>query len=114
VPIYEYQCEKCGHQLEVLQSISDQPLCDCPACHEPSLNKLISSTNFQLKGTGWYVTDFRDKAKPSNQPANSSDSNKSNNTSETAATDTVKSPDKPTDKSSNSTDSSDKNTGTSS
>jgi putative FmdB family regulatory protein len=64
MPIYEYQCGGCGHQLEVMQKFSDEPLKACPECHQPSLNKLISSTSFQLKGTGWYVTDTRDKGKP--------------------------------------------------
>lgn len=79
MPIYEYKCEKCGHQLEVLQSISDQPLSVCPVCQEPSLNKLISSANFHLKGTGWYVTDFRDKdKKPANQANQPNQPNQSN------------------------------------
>lgn len=59
MPIYEYQCAKCGHQLEVLQKFSDEPLRRCVACGEDSLTKLISATNFQLKGGGWY------KASPS-------------------------------------------------
>lgn len=63
MPIYEYQCSICGHQLEVLQNISDQPLADCPKCHKPGLNKLISAAGFQLKGTGWYKTDYSAKGK---------------------------------------------------
>lgn len=54
MPIYEYQCAKCGHQIEVLQKVSDEPLSRCMACGEDTLNKLISATNFQLKGSGWY------------------------------------------------------------
>lgn len=61
MPIYEYQCAKCGHQLEVLQKFSDEPLRRCTACGEDSLTKLISATNFQLKGGGWY------KASPSSE-----------------------------------------------
>lgn len=64
MPIYEYVCKACGHQLEAFQKITEQPLTECPNCHKNTLNKLISSTSFQLKGTGWYVTDFRDKDKP--------------------------------------------------
>ncbi|RDI41832.1 FmdB family zinc ribbon protein [Aquicella lusitana] len=64
MPIYEYQCEACGHQLEALQKISDAPLKDCPSCHRAALNKLVSAAGFQLKGSGWYVTDYSDKKKP--------------------------------------------------
>ncbi|AAO91055.1 FmdB family zinc ribbon protein [Coxiella burnetii] len=61
MPIYEYQCEKCGEQTEVIQKINDSPVIDCPTCHEPALKRLISPAGFKLEGTGWYVTDFRDK-----------------------------------------------------
>lgn len=64
MPIYEYRCGECGLQKEFLQKISDAPLTDCPACGKPALRKLVSAAGFQLKGTGWYVTDFRDKSKP--------------------------------------------------
>jgi putative FmdB family regulatory protein len=64
MPIYEYRCGECGLQKEFLQKMSDAPLTDCPACGKPALSKLVSAAGFQLKGTGWYVTDFRDKAKP--------------------------------------------------
>lgn len=63
MPIYEYKCSACGHQLEALQKFSDAPLVECPECGKPRLQKLISSAAFQLKGSGWYVTDFRDKDK---------------------------------------------------
>ena len=59
MPIYEYQCEACGHRMEKLQKISDDPLKDCPACEEPRLNKLVSAAAFRLKGGGWYETDFK-------------------------------------------------------
>ena len=59
MPIYEYQCEACEHKFEKLQKISDDPLKDCPACHEPRLNKLVSAAGFRLKGGGWYETDFK-------------------------------------------------------
>ena len=65
MPIYEYRCDECGAQKEILQRISDAPLTVCPECGKPALKKLVSAAGFQLKGTGWYVTDFRDKgAKP--------------------------------------------------
>lgn len=65
MPIYEYQCSACGHQLEAFQQMKDPALTECPECHRTSLQKLVSAAGFQLKGTGWYATDFRNKAKPS-------------------------------------------------
>ena len=59
MPIYEYRCESCGHELEKMQKISDAPLTDCPACGQPTLKKLISAAGFRLKGGGWYETDFK-------------------------------------------------------
>ena len=61
MPIYEYQCQSCGATVEKLQKLSEPPLTDCPDCGEASLEKLVSAAGFQLKGTGWYVTDFRNK-----------------------------------------------------
>jgi putative FmdB family regulatory protein len=63
MPIYEYQCENCGHQLEAIQKMSDAPLTDCPACGKPALKKLISAAGFRLKGGGWYETDFKSGSK---------------------------------------------------
>ena len=59
MPFYEYQCHACGHRLEALQKISDEPLLYCPECGEPSLKRLISKAAFRLKGGGWYETDFK-------------------------------------------------------
>ena len=59
MPIYEYQCQACGHHLEVLQKISEDPLKDCPKCGQPQLSRLISAAGFRLKGGGWYETDFK-------------------------------------------------------
>ena len=59
MPIYEYACKECGHTLDALQKISDDPLVDCPACGNPSLRKLVSAPRFRLKGAGWYETDFK-------------------------------------------------------
>lgn len=62
MPIYEYQCDACGHQLEMLQKIAEEPARDCPSCQTPHLRRLISAAGFRLKGSGWYETDFkRDK-----------------------------------------------------
>ena len=59
MPIYEYRCAECGFQKEFLQRVSDKPLKDCPECGKPALGKLLSAAGFQLKGTGWYATDFK-------------------------------------------------------
>lgn len=59
MPFYEYQCTKCGHEEEVLQKISDDPLKKCPACGKSSMQKKVSATAFRLKGGGWYETDFK-------------------------------------------------------
>ena len=58
VPIYEYKCANCGNKLEAMQKISDEPLKICPRCHEAKLEKQISLSGFQFKGTGWYVSDY--------------------------------------------------------
>jgi putative FmdB family regulatory protein len=63
MPIYEYQCQSCGHQYEALQKISEAPLTECPACKKPELIKKISATGFRLKGVGWYETDFKSGSK---------------------------------------------------
>ena len=63
MPIYEYRCTSCGHEKEVLQKMSDAPLKECPACGKPTLTKLISAAGFQLKGSGWYATDFKGGSK---------------------------------------------------
>jgi len=59
MPIYEYRCSVCGHELEALQKFSDPPLTECPACRKASLVKRVSVAGFQLKGSGWYATDFK-------------------------------------------------------
>lgn len=63
MPIYEYQCQSCGHEHEALQKLSDQPLIQCPACSKPDLIKKISAAGVRLKGGGWYETDFKSGAK---------------------------------------------------
>ena len=74
MPIYEYRCSSCGHELEALQKISEAPLRECPACHRGDLRKKVSAAGFQLKGSGWYVTDFRNSgAKPAKGDAAKSD-----------------------------------------
>jgi putative FmdB family regulatory protein len=60
MPIYAYRCTSCGHAQDVLQKISDPVLTSCPACGAESFAKQVTAAGFQLKGSGWYVTDFRD------------------------------------------------------
>ncbi|HME62945.1 MAG TPA: zinc ribbon domain-containing protein [Candidatus Binatia bacterium] len=89
MPIYEYQCQKCG-TFETTQKITDKPLAKCPTC-KGKVRKLISNTSFQLKGTGWYITDYARKGKtdgksesPSTTPTETkSESKKSDNASKT-------------------------------
>jgi putative FmdB family regulatory protein len=64
MPIYAYRCDNCGATKDVLQKLSDAPLSVCPVCGSPTFRKQLSAPAFQLKGTGWYVTDFRDNDKP--------------------------------------------------
>jgi putative FmdB family regulatory protein len=65
MPIYEYRCGACGYQKEFLQRLSDKPLTKCPECGKRAFNKLVTAAGFQLKGTGWYATDFKNSgAKP--------------------------------------------------
>ena len=59
MPIYEYSCNECGHYLTQLQRISEEPIKYCPSCKKLGLRRLVSAGSFQLKGTGWYVTDFK-------------------------------------------------------
>ncbi|MGV8843684.1 MAG: FmdB family zinc ribbon protein [Pseudomonas sp.] len=63
MPIYDYQCSACGHQLEAIQKFSDAPRIDCPACKAPELKKQVSMPSFRLSGSGWYETDFKTGAK---------------------------------------------------
>lgn len=69
MPIYEYECAKCGHQLEVMQKMTDAPLTKCPKCKANKLSKLFSQTAVQFKGSGWYVTDYSSKGKSSESKA---------------------------------------------
>ncbi len=77
MPIYEYRCQSCGHDLEKLQRLTDDHLKDCPSCGKPDLKRLISAAGFRLKGGGWYETDFksgnkRNLADSGDKPAKSS------------------------------------------
>jgi putative FmdB family regulatory protein len=76
MPIYEYQCTACGHEMDALQKMSDAPLTECPQCHKPALQKKISAAGFRLSGSGWYETDFKSGSKK-NVSEKSSDSGSS-------------------------------------
>ncbi|MFC4159475.1 FmdB family zinc ribbon protein [Chitinimonas lacunae] len=71
MPIYEYHCSACGHRADVLQKISDAPLTNCPHCHAEAFSKQLSAAGFQLKGSGWYATDFKGGSSSSPAPTES-------------------------------------------
>ena len=85
MPIYAYRCSECGHAKDVLQKMSDPVLTECPACFAPAFTKQVTAAGFQLKGSGWYVTDFRGDGKP---PKAAEDGAKDGAKSEPAKTDT--------------------------
>lgn len=91
MPLYEYHCTHCNENTELLQKISDAPAKTCPHCNHDNLVKQISSTSFQLKGGGWYVTDFKDK-KENKATAQKTEKSEPSKTTE------AKAPDKPTTK----------------
>ena len=64
MPIYAYKCGACGHTKDVLQKIADAPLTDCPACGAAAFSKQLTAPGFQLKGSGWYATDFKNSGSP--------------------------------------------------
>ncbi|USQ12828.1 zinc ribbon domain-containing protein [Legionella lytica] len=71
MPIYEYQCTNCHHHFDLMQKISDEPVKQCPECGKDTVIKLISAAGFQLKGTGWYATDFKNKSSTSSTTSTS-------------------------------------------
>ena len=99
MPIYEYKCQSCGHELEKLQRMNDERLKDCPECGKAELHRLVSAAAFRLKGAGWYETDFKkgskknlhdsDTGKSSDTKKSSSDSGKSADTKKTESTSKV-------------------------
>lgn len=76
MPLYEYRCSACGHELEAMQKMSDAPLTVCPECGEPALKKQISAAAFRLKGGGWYETDFKNGKKKNLHDSSKADTNK--------------------------------------
>ena len=104
MPIYEYQCEKCG-TFEVTQRITERPLAKCPTC-KSKVRKLISNTSFQLKGSGWYITDYARKDKGAAKSENGSkpaSESKSDSKSETSSTTSKSNSEKPSAASSSTT-----------
>jgi putative FmdB family regulatory protein len=69
MPIYAYKCESCGHAKDVLQKISDAPLTQCPSCGADAFRKQLTAAGFQLKGSGWYATDFKGGTAAATAPA---------------------------------------------
>ncbi|WP_244816143.1 FmdB family zinc ribbon protein [Caballeronia sp. Lep1P3] len=84
MPIYAYRCASCGHEKDVLQKLSDAPLTQCPACGKDAFSKQVTAAGFQLKGSGWYVTDFRggsNNGAPAAKPGESAPSASGNSNS---------------------------------
>ena len=69
MPIYAYKCDSCGHAKDVLQKMSDDPLTKCPSCGAPTFHKQLTAAGFQLKGNGWYATDFKGGSSGTSAPA---------------------------------------------
>ena len=87
MPIYEYRCEKCGSNIEVIQKLNDAPLKRCKKCRG-KLEKTVSRTSFQLKGSGWYKTDYSPKSSPGEKDKSEKTTEKKAETKSTAATST--------------------------
>ncbi len=85
MPIYEYECAKCGHVHEIMQKMSDKPLSKCPQC-TGKLHKIVSQSSFHLKGSGWYVTDYANKSNSTTAPADNKESKKTEKKSSEKAT----------------------------
>lgn len=72
MPIYEYECSECHHKFDLMQKINDVPATQCPHCYKPTAVRLVSSSSFQLVGSGWYATDYKakeNKTAPKEKPA---------------------------------------------
>ena len=89
MPIYEYRCDSCDHELDALQKISDDPLKTCPACDAEALRRLISAPSFRLKGDGWYETDFKSDKETKRNLVDGSES-KGQGDKESKSTDAIK------------------------
>ena len=94
MPIYEYVCRSCGHELEQLQRLSDDSLTDCPECAEPQLKRKISAAGFRLSGGGWYETDFKSDGKRNLAGGEDKSASGSSASTKDSASDTSKKPSK--------------------
>ncbi|ARB91177.1 FmdB family zinc ribbon protein [Legionella longbeachae] len=91
MPIYEYQCTSCHHHFDLMQKISDDPIKQCPVCYKDTVVKLVSAAGFQLKGTGWYATDFKNKSSKSKEEGAKNDESTSTiQANDTTASNTTK------------------------
>ncbi|MFW8566564.1 FmdB family zinc ribbon protein [Orrella sp. 11846] len=97
MPIYAYRCASCGHEKDVLQKMSDPILIDCPSCGQSTFEKQVTAAGFQLKGTGWYVTDFRGGSGSSGGSAGSSEGAAASTSSDTSSSASVGSASSTTD-----------------
>ena len=94
MPLYEYECEKCGHRFETIQKFSDPPLETCPKCGG-HVHKLIAAPAFQFKGSGWYITDYAKKGSTSGDTSSSNEPSKSGGSEKPGETKTEAAPAKP-------------------
>jgi putative FmdB family regulatory protein len=85
MPIYDFQCTQCGHKAELLRKMSEPSTTACPACSQQTLTKMLSAPSFQLNGSGWYATDFKEK-KPKSTATASTDNEAKPNNSDSAST----------------------------
>lgn len=86
MPIYAYRCSSCGHGADVMQKLSEAPLTVCSACGEPTFSKQITAAGFQLKGSGWYATDFKNGSKAAKKDTTSGDKATETKTTENTET----------------------------
>ncbi len=86
MPIYEYRCDSCGFQKEFIQRMSDPRLTDCPECKKPTFSKMVTAAGFQLKGGGWYVTDFKGSGSAPSTSTSSSTESKTKTAEKSAVT----------------------------
>jgi putative FmdB family regulatory protein len=93
MPIYEYRCASCGHQQEFLQKVSDAPMTVCTKCGKPAFEKMVTAAGFQLKGSGWYATDFKNSgAKPAAKKAEANSSSEAKTSSDASSPSEAKTP----------------------